>query len=83
METINFPLTGNFDSKAIEIADKFQQAAPGTQFKLCLFDSGAVTVDAVLVFHEIVRTRPKNIYLHIHSHGGVEHHPTRRRCGEV
>ena len=68
METINFPLTGAFDSKTIEIADKFQQATPDTQFKLCLFDSGTVTVDAVLAFHEIVRSRPKGIGLHIHSH---------------
>lgn len=68
METFNLPLTGAFEAKTIEIADKFQQADPGTQFKLCLFDSGTVTADAVLAFHEIVRTRPRGIGLHIHSH---------------
>ena len=68
METINLPLNGAFDAKIIEIADKFQGAAPGTQFKLCLFDTGFVTADAALVFHEIARTRPKGIGLHLHSH---------------
>ena len=68
METINFPMTCSFESKTLDLAEKFQIASAGDQFKLCLYDSGTVTVDAVLAFLEIVRTRPKGIDLHIHSH---------------
>jgi len=68
MEIINLALNFGFESKTIEIADKFQAAVPGTKFKVCLFDSGIVPIDAVLAFHEIARTRPKGIALHIHSH---------------
>jgi hypothetical protein len=68
METINVPMNGGFDAKTIELADKFQSAEPGTQFRLCLFDSGTISVDSVLAFHEIARLRPKGISLHIHSH---------------
>ena len=68
METLNFPLGGCFDSKTIELADKFQKAKPETQFKICLHDTGTVLVDSVLAFYDIVRTRPKGIGVHIHSH---------------
>ena len=68
MEIINFPMTGCFDSKTIELAEKLQKAEPGDQFKLCLYDSGTVAVDSVLAFHEIMRTRPRGIGVHIHSH---------------
>jgi hypothetical protein len=68
MDIINLPMTGCFDSKTIELADKFQKAETGAQFKLCLYDSGTVAIDSVLAFHEIMRTRPKGISVHIHSH---------------
>ena len=61
-------MTGCFDSKTIELVEKLQKAQPGDQFKLCLYDSGTVAVDSVLAFHEIMRTRPKGIGVHIHSH---------------
>jgi hypothetical protein len=68
METINFNLTGCFDFRNAELADKLQSAKTGTRFKLCLFDSATIPADDVLAFHEICRTRPKGITLHIHSH---------------
>ena len=48
MVTIPIPITGAFDSKILELADRFQDAKPGDDFKLCLYDTGMVTVDAVL-----------------------------------
>jgi len=68
MVTIQIPLNCMFDSKIIELADRFQDAKSGEEFKLCLFDSGTVTVDAVLAYYDVVRTRPKGIRVHIHSH---------------
>jgi hypothetical protein len=68
MTTIPIPLNGMFDSKIIELAERFQDAKPGDDFKLCLYDSGAVMVDAALAFHDVVRSRPKGIGVHIHSH---------------
>lgn len=68
MITINLPITGAFDARAIEVADRFQEAKPGDEFNLCLYDTGNVAVDAALAFYEIVRTRPRGISVHIHSH---------------
>jgi hypothetical protein len=68
MITIPLPITGAFDAKIIELADRFQVAKPGDSFKLCLYDTGTVTVDAALAFYDIVRSRPKGIGVHIHSH---------------
>jgi hypothetical protein len=68
MITINLPITGAFDARTIELADRFQEARPGDEFKLCLYDTGSVLVDAALAFYEIVRTRPHGISVHIHSH---------------
>lgn len=68
MQTINFPMNGCFDSKTIELAETFEKAKTGDQFKLCLFDSGTVTVDATLAFYEVVRSRPEGVRVHIHSH---------------
>jgi hypothetical protein len=68
MNTIHIPLTGAFDSKIIELADRFQDAKSGDEFKLCLYDTGKVIVDAALGFYDVVRTRPKGIKVHIHSH---------------
>lgn len=67
MDTIPIPLTGAFDSKTLELADRFQDAKPGDDFKLCLYDTGTVTVDAALAFYDVVRSRPKGIGVHIHS----------------
>ena len=68
MEIINFPMTGCFDSKTIDLAETIQRAETGTQFKLCLYGSGTVTADATLAFFDVVRSRPKGIGVHIHSH---------------
>jgi len=68
MVNVQIPLNCMFDSKIIELADRFQEAKPTDEFKLCLFDSGTVTVDAALAFYDVVRTRPKSIRVHIHSH---------------
>lgn len=68
MVTIPLPITGAFDCKIIELADRFQDAKPGDDFKLCLYDTGTVTVDAALAFYDVVRSRPKGIGIHIHSH---------------
>lgn len=68
MVTIPLPITGAFDCKILELADRFQAAKPGDDFKLCLYDTGTVTADAALAFYEVVRSRPKGIGLHIHSH---------------
>ena len=68
MVTIPLPITGAFDFKIIELADRFQDAKPGDDFKLCLYDTGTVTVDAALAFYDVVRSRPKGIGVHIHSH---------------
>lgn len=68
MTTINLPITGAFDARAIEVADRLQEAKPGDEFKICLYDTGNVLVDAALAFYEIVRTRPRGIRVHIHSH---------------
>lgn len=68
MITINLPITGAFDARTIELADRFQEAKPTDEFKLCLYDTSNVAVDAALAFHEIVRTRPQGISVHIHSH---------------
>jgi len=68
MVTIPIPLTGAFDCKIIELADRFQDAKLGEDFKLCLYDTGTVTVDAALAFFDVVRSRPKRIGVHIHSH---------------
>jgi len=68
MVTIPIPLTGAFDCKIIELADRFQDAKLGEDFKLCLYDTGTVTVDAALAFYDVVRSRPKGIGVHIHSH---------------
>jgi len=67
MVTIHVPLTGAFDCKIIELADRFQDAKSGDEFKLCLYDTGTVTVDAALAFYDVVRSRPKGIRVHIHS----------------
>ena len=61
-------MTGCFDSKILELEEKFQKASAGDQLKLVLYDSGTVPVDSVLAFHDIMRTRPKGIGVHIHSH---------------
>ena len=68
METINFPMNGCFDSKTLDLTESFQKASAGEQFKLCLFDSGTVTVDATLAFYDVIRSRPKGVSVHIHSH---------------
>jgi hypothetical protein len=68
MVTIQIPLNCMFDSKIIELADRFKDAKPGEEFKLCLYDSGTVTVDAALGFYDVVQTRPKGIRVHFHSH---------------
>ena len=68
MATIPLPITGAFDCKIIELSDRFQDAKPGDDFKLCLYDTGTVTVDAALAFYDVVRSRPKGIGVHIHSH---------------
>lgn len=68
MITINLPLTGAFDARTIELADRFQEAKPSDEFKLCLYDTGNVVVDAALAFYEIVQTRPQGIRVHVHSH---------------
>ena len=69
METINLPISGCFDSKYLEIAEKFEKAgSSGGQFVLNLFSSGFVPTDSVLAFYEICRTRPQGVGLHIHSH---------------
>lgn len=68
MITMHLPISGAFDSKVIELADRFQEAKPGDDFKLCLYDTGTVVVDTALAFHDVVRSRPKGIGVHIHSH---------------
>ena len=69
METINLPISGCFESKYLEIAEKFEKAgSTGGQFVLNLFSSGFVSTDSVLAFYEICRTRPQSVGLHIHSH---------------
>lgn len=68
MTTIPIPLNGMFDSKTLELADRLQEAKRGDEFKLCLYDTGTVTVDAALAFYDVVQTRPKGISVHIHSH---------------
>jgi len=68
MVTIPTPLTGAFDCKIIELADRFHDAKPGDDFKLCLYDTGTVTVDAALAFYDVIQSRPKGIGVHIHSH---------------
>jgi hypothetical protein len=68
MININLPITGAFDARIIEVADRMQEAKPGDEFKFCLYDTGNVLVDAALAFYEIVRTRPQGISVHIHSH---------------
>ena len=73
MEIINFPISGSFDSKTMELTEKFQKATAGDQFKLCLYDTGIVAIDSVLAFHEIIRTRPKGVGVHIHSHVCLEY----------
>lgn len=68
MTTIPVPLTGAFDSNILELADSFLEAKPGDEFKLCLYDTGTVTADAALAFYDVVRSRPKGMSVHIHSH---------------
>ncbi len=68
MDTIPIPLTGAFDFKIIELADRFQDTKLGDDLNLCLYDTGTVTVDAALAFYDVVRSRPKGIGVHIHSH---------------
>lgn len=74
---IQIPLSGAFTAKSIDLADKLQQAKPGTQFHLYLFDSPAsrlcwfdfmpINPDAVLAFVDILQNRPKGVGVHIHS----------------
>jgi hypothetical protein len=73
MEIINFPISGSFDSKTMDLAEKFQKATAGDQIKLCLYDTGKVEVDAVLAFHDVMRMRPKGVAVHIHSHVCLVH----------
>jgi hypothetical protein len=68
MMTIHIPLSGAFDCKIIELADRFQEAKRGDEFKLCLYDTGTVTVDAALAFYDVVWSRLKGIRVHIYSH---------------
>jgi len=68
MTNIHISLSGAFDSKIPELADQFQEAKPGENFKLCLYDTGTVTVDAALAFYDAVQSRPKGLGVHIHSH---------------
>lgn len=67
MEFINISMTGSFDSKILELTDRFREARAGEQFTLRLYDTGTVNVDAVLAFHDIMRSRPKGLSVHIHS----------------
>lgn len=68
MTTIPIALNCMFDSKIVELADRFQEAKRGDEFKLCLYDTGTVTVDAALGFYDVLRTRLKGVKVHIHSH---------------
>ena len=72
MVHIHLPITGAFDSKILELADRFEEAAPGEKFRLSIYDTGTVHIDAVLGFYDVVQSRPKGLEVHIHSHVSLQ-----------